>query len=159
MEKFSDLFYFRPSDLITFLTYVIMDNFCPCFNDNLKRCFLIIYVHYSSTYLNHIQFIWFNNYYATIFLVCFLYLCECKDPLDRQIWPHKSQEYPACSTWLSSTCSTTRDFRGLVNGQDLHCHVLLSCLNILSQIIGFSRFINSKQRISTLIIFKIIDLI
>ena len=28
MEKFCDLF---TSDLITTLTYVLMDNFCPCF--------------------------------------------------------------------------------------------------------------------------------
>ena len=31
MEKFCDLFTFRPSDLITTLTYVLMDKFCPCF--------------------------------------------------------------------------------------------------------------------------------
>ena len=30
MEKFCDLFTLRPSDLITTLTYVLMDNFCPC---------------------------------------------------------------------------------------------------------------------------------
>ena len=31
MEKFCDLFTLRPSKLITSLTYVIMDNFFPCF--------------------------------------------------------------------------------------------------------------------------------
>ena len=31
MEKFYDLFTLRPSDLITTLTHVPMDNFCPCF--------------------------------------------------------------------------------------------------------------------------------
>ena len=31
MEKICDLFTFRPSDLITTLTYVLMDNFCHCF--------------------------------------------------------------------------------------------------------------------------------
>ena len=30
MEKFCDFFTLRPSDLITTLTYVLMDNFCPC---------------------------------------------------------------------------------------------------------------------------------
>ena len=30
MKKFCDLFTLRPSDLITTLTYVLMDNFCPC---------------------------------------------------------------------------------------------------------------------------------
>ena len=31
MEKFCDFFTLRPSDLITTLTYVLKDNFCPCF--------------------------------------------------------------------------------------------------------------------------------
>ena len=31
MEKFCDVFTLRPSDLITILTYVLMNNFCPCF--------------------------------------------------------------------------------------------------------------------------------
>ena len=31
MEKFCDFFTFRPYDLNTILTYVLMDNFCPCF--------------------------------------------------------------------------------------------------------------------------------
>ena len=30
MEKFWDFFTLRPSDLITTLTYVLKDNFCPC---------------------------------------------------------------------------------------------------------------------------------
>ena len=32
MEKFCDFFSLRPTDLITTLTYVLMDNFCPCFS-------------------------------------------------------------------------------------------------------------------------------
>ena len=32
MEKFGDFFTLRPFDLITTLTYVLMDNFCPCFS-------------------------------------------------------------------------------------------------------------------------------
>ena len=35
MEKFCDFFTLRPSYLITFLIYVLMDNFCPCF----LKCF------------------------------------------------------------------------------------------------------------------------
>ena len=31
MEKFCDFLTLRPSDLITILTYVLMDKFCPCF--------------------------------------------------------------------------------------------------------------------------------
>ena len=31
MEKFCDFITLRPSDLITALTYVLLDNFCPCF--------------------------------------------------------------------------------------------------------------------------------
>ena len=31
IEKFCDFFTLGPSDLITILTYVLMDNFCPCF--------------------------------------------------------------------------------------------------------------------------------
>ena len=31
IEKFSDFFILTPSDLITTLTYILMDNFCPCF--------------------------------------------------------------------------------------------------------------------------------
>ena len=30
IERFRDFFTFRPSDLITTLTYVLMDNCCPC---------------------------------------------------------------------------------------------------------------------------------
>ena len=33
MEKFCDLFTLRPSDLITTLTDVLMENFCPCFSN------------------------------------------------------------------------------------------------------------------------------
>ena len=31
MERFRDFLKFRPSGLITTLTYVLMDNFCHCF--------------------------------------------------------------------------------------------------------------------------------
>ena len=31
MDKFYDFFTLRPSDQITTLTYVLMNNFCPCF--------------------------------------------------------------------------------------------------------------------------------
>ena len=31
MEKFCGFFTLRPFDLNTILTYVLMDNFCPCF--------------------------------------------------------------------------------------------------------------------------------
>ena len=34
MEKIRDFFTLRPSDLNTTLTYVLMDNFCLCFNAN-----------------------------------------------------------------------------------------------------------------------------
>ena len=34
MEKFCDFFTFRPSDQNTTLTYVLLDNFCPC----LSKC-------------------------------------------------------------------------------------------------------------------------
>jgi hypothetical protein len=37
MEKFCDFFTLRPSDLITTLTYVLMDNFCPCFSQVAKK--------------------------------------------------------------------------------------------------------------------------
>ena len=30
MEKFCDLFTLRPPDLITTLTYILIDKFCPC---------------------------------------------------------------------------------------------------------------------------------
>ena len=36
------IFYLKPSDLITTLTYVLMDNFCPCFI-NFIKFFLLIY--------------------------------------------------------------------------------------------------------------------
>ena len=37
MEKFCDFFtIIRPSDLITTLTYVLMDNFCPCLITTLR---------------------------------------------------------------------------------------------------------------------------
>ena len=35
IEKFCDFFTLRTSDLITPLTYVLMDNFCPCFLNDL----------------------------------------------------------------------------------------------------------------------------
>ena len=34
MEKFFDFVTLRPPDLITALTYVLMDNFCSCLIDN-----------------------------------------------------------------------------------------------------------------------------
>ena len=37
MDKFWDSFTFRPSDLNTTLTYVLMDKFCPCFFSSLKQ--------------------------------------------------------------------------------------------------------------------------
>ena len=36
MEKFCDFFTLRPSDFITTLTYVHMDNFCPCLFEIVK---------------------------------------------------------------------------------------------------------------------------
>ena len=36
MEKFRDFFTLRPSDLNTVLTYVLLDNFCPCLLSTLK---------------------------------------------------------------------------------------------------------------------------
>ena len=36
MKKFCDFFTLRPSDLITNLTYVLLDNSCPCLLLNLK---------------------------------------------------------------------------------------------------------------------------
>ena len=31
MDRFCDFLSFRPFDLITTLTYILMDNICPCF--------------------------------------------------------------------------------------------------------------------------------
>ena len=36
IEKFCYFFTLRPSDLNTTLTYVLMDNFCPCFHKSCK---------------------------------------------------------------------------------------------------------------------------
>ena len=47
MEKFSDFFTLWPSDLITTLTYVLMNNFCPCFHcifRNFKYVWFFIYL-------------------------------------------------------------------------------------------------------------------
>jgi hypothetical protein len=38
MENFCDLFTLSPSDLITTLTYVLLDNLCPCFFCNSSLC-------------------------------------------------------------------------------------------------------------------------
>ena len=45
MEKFCDLFILRPSDLITTLTYVLMDNFCPCFYKELISVIIVGILH------------------------------------------------------------------------------------------------------------------
>ena len=37
MEKFFDFFTLKPSDLTTNLTYVLMDNFCPCFQSDVTK--------------------------------------------------------------------------------------------------------------------------
>ena len=37
MEKLCDFLTLRPSDIISTLTYVLMDNFCPCFVYNLIK--------------------------------------------------------------------------------------------------------------------------
>ena len=42
IEKFCDFFTLRPSGLITTLTYILMDNFCPCFR--LNRSFVLYVV-------------------------------------------------------------------------------------------------------------------
>ena len=46
MEKFCDFFTLRAFDLNTILTYVLMDNFCPCLNVGALSEELFLYTLY-----------------------------------------------------------------------------------------------------------------
>ena len=46
-----EFFTLRPSDLITTLTYVLMDNFCPCFNYQMIINRLIILSYNGFIYM------------------------------------------------------------------------------------------------------------
>ena len=50
MEKFCDFFTLRPSDLNITLTYVLMDNFCPCFISMQTLILIVkIYIYFKHT--------------------------------------------------------------------------------------------------------------
>ena len=74
MKKFSDFFNLRPSDLITTLADVLMDNFCPCFLFKSFKCIIHNVIHkftfiYVNLYLcyNSILFTYQSNiYYFTL---------------------------------------------------------------------------------------------
>ena len=51
MEKFLFFVNLRPSDLNTTLTYVLMDNFCPCF-----IMILVMFLNWSKRNVHNVSF-------------------------------------------------------------------------------------------------------